>query len=111
MNRDNRRWKRHSVEVPCTVNYDDGIPNPTRASIVNMSTGGLMLASEQGFVANERVSITLDDDYDALLFEFAATMRGTVRWSQAASNDRHGIFHVGIALEADLPSRIHLTEQ
>jgi len=108
MNSDNRRWKRHPVEVPCTVNYDDGLPNPTRASIVNMSTGGLMLASEQGFIANERVSITLDDDYDALLFEFAAT---TVRWSQAASNERHDVFHVGIALEADLPRRILLTEQ
>ena len=111
MTGNNRRWARQPVEVQCTVSYADGIPNPARASIVNLSPGGLMLAAEQNFIANERVSITLEDDYDALLFEFAETMRGTVRWSQAAVNAGRGIYHVGIALEAELPKRIVLTEQ
>jgi hypothetical protein len=111
MSHDKRRWKRHPVEVPCTVNYIEGLPNPARASIVNLSTGGLMLAAEQGFIANERVSIILEDDNDALLFEFAATMLGIVRWSQAAVDGGQDIYHIGIALEADLPKRIILTEQ
>lgn len=109
MDRNNRRWERHSVYVPCTVTYADGLPSPARASIVNLSPGGLMLAAEQCFIANERVSITLEDDNDSLLFEFAETMRGTVRWSQAAGG--LGLYHVGIALEAELPRRLVLTEQ
>lgn len=104
-----RRWERQPVEVPCTVSYSCGIPNPARASIVNLSPGGLMLAAEQSFIANERVSITLEDGNDSLLFEFAETMRGTVRWSQATGG--RGLYHVGIALEAELPTRILLTEQ
>lgn len=109
MTGNNRRWERQPVEVPCTISYSHGIPNPARASIVNLSPGGLMLATEQSFIANERVSITLEDGNDSLLFEFAETMRGTVRWSQATAG--RGIYHVGIALEAELPTRILLTEQ
>jgi hypothetical protein len=111
MDRNNRRWERHPVEVPCTISYADGIPNPARASIVNLSPGGLMLAAEQCFIANERVSIVLEDGNDALLFEFSDTMRGTVRWSQAAGNPGRSLYHVGVALEAELPKRIFLTEQ
>ncbi len=107
----NRRWERQPVEVPCTVSYAGEHPNPAPASIVNLSPGGLMLASEQGFIANERVAITLNDGYDALLFEFAEIMRGTVRWSQATHRDGRNVYHIGIALEADLPRRIFLTEQ
>jgi hypothetical protein len=106
-----RRWERQPVEVPCTVIYAGGHASPARASIVNLSAGGLMLASEQGFIANERVLITLEDDYDSLLFDFAETMRGTVRWSQAANSGKQGGYHVGIALEAELPQKIFLTEQ
>ncbi len=111
MTGNNRRWERQPVEVPCTISYADGIPNPSRASIVNLSPGGLMLSAEQSFIANERVSITLEDGNDSLLFEFAETMRGTVRWSQAAAKAGRALYHVGIALEAELPTRILLTEQ
>ena len=110
MNRNNRRWERQSVHVPCTVTYADGLPNPARASIVNLSPGGLMLAADQSFIANERVSITLEVGNVSLLFEFAETMRGTVRWSQAAGGGP-GLYHVGVALEAELPRRLLLTEQ
>ena len=106
-----RRWERQPVEVPCTVSYAGDSPSPARASIVNLSAGGLMLASEQGFIANERVFITLEDGNDALLFEFAEIMRGTVRWSQATRNGHRNIYHIGVALEAELPQRIFLTEQ
>jgi hypothetical protein len=107
----NRRWERQPVEVPCTISYAGEHPNTAPASIVNLSPGGLMLASEQGFIANERVSIVLDDGYDALLFEFAEIMNGTVRWSQATQLGGRNVYHIGIALEAELPKRIILTEQ
>ena len=106
-----RRWERQPVEVPCTVCYAGEHPNAARASIVNLSTGGLMLAAEQAFIANERVFITMEDGNDALLFEFAETMRGTVRWSQATRQGQRSVYHIGVALEAELPQRIFLTEQ
>ena len=106
-----RRWERQPVEVPCTVSYAGDHPHPARANIVNMSTGGLMLSAEQAFIANERVFISLEDGNDALLFEFAETMRGTVRWSQATRNGHRNVYHIGIALDAELPQRIFLTEQ
>ena len=107
----NRRWERQAFAVPCKVSYTNGIANQTQASIVNLSPGGVMLASEQAFIANERVPIELEDGFDALLFEFADTMTGTVRWSQATRGGGQDAFHVGVAFEQELPHKIILTEQ
>lgn len=109
MEHNKRRFDREPVAVPCTVSTSDDSRGPTRARIVNLSKGGVMLTAEQGFVANERVSITLEDEYDALLFEFAETLTGTVRWSQAGAGN--SVYHVGVKLERELPHRLVLTEQ
>lgn len=106
-----RHFDREPVAVPCTVSYQDDIHNTARARIINLSAGGVMLAAEQGFMANERVSIALEDGYDALLFEFAEILTGTVRWSQAMTDAGQRVYHVGVALERALPHRIVLTEQ
>jgi hypothetical protein len=111
MTRNNRRWERQAFEVPCKVSYANGIATETPASIVNLSPGGVMLASEQAFIANERVSIELEDGFDALLFEFADTLTGTVRWSQATRSGGRDAYHVGVAFERELPHKIILTEQ
>jgi len=111
MNNNQRRWDREPVTVPCTVSYEGDKRNSARASILNLSAGGLMISAEQGFIANERVSIALEEDTDALLFEFAEIMTGTVRWSQALEEGQGTVYHIGIALERKLPHRIVLTEQ
>lgn len=111
MNQNKRRFEREPVTVPCKISYEDDSRNSAKASIINLSSGGVMLAAEQGFIANERVSISLDDDYDSLLFEFAEILNGTVRWSQASMCEGRHVYHVGVALEQELTRRIFLTEQ
>jgi hypothetical protein len=106
-----RRFDREPVAVPCTVSSRHNADNSAPARILNLSEGGVMLAAEQGFMTNERVTIALEDGYDALLFEFAETLTGTVRWSQAMTGAGHKLYHVGVALERELPHRIMLTEQ
>jgi len=111
MHHDQRRFDRTPVAVPCTICYQNDSQNPAQAQIINLSPGGIMLASEQGFITNQRVAITLDDGTDSLLFEFAEILTGTVRWSQAVKMNGLYIYHVGVALERELPPRIILTEQ
>ena len=111
MDHNKRRYDREPVAVPCKISYEDDSRNSAQASIINLSSGGVMLAAEQGFIANERVSITLDDGYDSLLFEFAEILVGTVRWSQATKDEGQDVYHVGVALERELPHKIFLTEQ
>lgn len=111
MDRNKRRWDREPISVPCRISYEDDTRNSAEGSIINLSPGGVMLATEQGFIANERVAITLEDEYDSLLFEFAEILVGTVRWSQTAPRSGRSVYHVGVALERELPRRILLTEQ
>jgi|GEM_PF-1999811 hypothetical protein len=111
MDHNKRRFDREPVAVPCTVSSKDDADNSAPARIINLSEGGVMLAAEQGFMANERVSIVLEDGYDTLLFEFAEILTGTVRWSQAMAGAGQKSYHVGVALERALPHRIVLTEQ
>jgi hypothetical protein len=111
MNSNQRRWDREPISVPCRISYEDDTPNSAAGSIINLSPGGVMLATQQGFIANERVAITLEDEYDALLFEFAEILVGTVRWSQSATHSGQNVYHVGVALERELPRRMLLTEQ
>lgn len=111
MDHNKRRWDREPISVPCKISYEDDTRNSAMGSIINLSPGGVMLATEQGFVANERVAITLEDEYDSLLFEFAEILVGTVRWSQSTPHVGQNLYHVGVALEHELPRRILLTEQ
>jgi len=111
MDQNKRRWDREPISVPCKISYEDDTRNSAVGSIINLSPGGVMLATEQGFIANERVAITLEDEYDSLLFEFAEILIGTVRWSQSTATPGQGLYHVGIALERELPRRMLLTEQ
>ncbi|MDP3429938.1 MAG: PilZ domain-containing protein [Desulfomicrobium sp.] len=111
MTQNNRRWDREPISVPCKISYEDDTRNSAEGSIINLSPGGVMLSTEQGFIANERVAITLEDEYDSLLFEFAEILIGTVRWSQSTATAGLGLYHVGIALERELPRRMLLTEQ
>ena len=111
MSQNKRRWEREPITVPCKISYEGDTRNSAQGSIINLSPGGVMLATEQGFIANERVAITLEDEYDALLFEFAEILIGTVRWSQSTSASGQHVYHVGVALERDLPHRMALTEQ
>ena len=111
MNRDQRRWDREPITVPCKISYEGDTRNWAEGSIINLSPGGVMLATQQGFIANERVSIALEDEYDALLFEFAEILVGTVRWSQSTTASGPHAYHVGVALERSLPRRMLLTEQ
>lgn len=108
---DNRHWNREPVTVPCTVRYEEDHRSSAPANIVNLSTGGVMIESEQGFIANERISISLDDDNDSLLFELSATLTGSVRWSQSVKSGDRNFYHIGIAFTRELPNRILLTEQ
>jgi hypothetical protein len=111
MDQNKRRWDREPITVPCKICYEGDTRNSALGSIINLSPGGVMLATEQGFIANERVAITLEDEYDALLFEFAEILIGTVRWSQSTTSSGQNVYHVGIALERELPHRMVLTEQ
>ena len=111
MNRDQRRWDREPITVPCKISYEGDTRNWAEGSIVNLSPGGVMLATQQGFIANERVAISLEDEYDALLFEFAEILVGTVRWSQSTTASGPHAYHIGVALERALPRRMLLTEQ
>lgn len=111
MQHNKRRWDREPISVPCTISYEDDTRNSAAGNIINLSPGGVMLATEQGFIANERVAITLEDEYDSLLFEFAEILVGTVRWSQSTTRSGQSLYHVGVALETELPRRMILTEQ
>lgn len=111
MDQNKRRWDREPITVPCKISYEGDTRNSTPGSIINLSPGGVMLSTEQGFIANERVAITLEDEYDALLFEFAEILVGTVRWSQSTTSLGQSVYHVGVALERELPRRMELTEQ
>lgn len=106
-----RRWERQSIAVPCTVSYIDEKSATARANIVNLSAGGVMLASDQSFIPNQRVTIALDDEQDCLLFELADILTGFVRWSQMTIEDGRNQYRVGIALERELKKRIKMTEQ
>ncbi len=110
MSQNKRRWDREPITVPCKISYEDDTRNSAPGSIINLSQGGVMLATQQGFIANERVAITLEDEYDALLFEFAEILVGTVRWSQSTISSGQSVYHVGVALERALPRRMLLTE-
>lgn len=111
MNQNQRRWDREPITVPCKISYEGDTRNTAEGSIINLSPGGVMLATQQGFIANERVAITLEDEYDALLFEFAEILIGTVRWSQSTTASGPHAYHIGVALERSLPRRMALTEQ
>lgn len=111
MDQNKRRWDREPITVPCKISYEGDTRNSAPGSIINLSPGGVMLSTEQGFIANERVAITLEDEYDALLFEFAEILVGTVRWSQSTTSLGQSVYHVGVALERELPRRMELTEQ
>lgn len=107
---DKRRFDRRPVAVPCIIRDQDDTHNGAQARIINLSPGGVMLASEQGFITNQRVSITLEDGTDSLLFEFVEILTGTVRWSHVVTDSDRRLYHVGVALERELPRRIMLTE-
>ena len=61
MDQNKRRWDREPITVPCKISYEGDSRNSAPGSIINLSPGGVMLATEQGFIANERVAITLED--------------------------------------------------
>lgn len=105
-----RRWAREPVEVPCTISYVEDAQNASPARIINLSPGGLMLESDQGFIPDQRVSIALHEEQDTLLFEFAEVLTGIVRWSQPDDSSGRNQYRIGVALERHLVRRIRLTE-
>lgn len=111
MTGNNRRWNREDVTVPCLVDATGDERDPAHGWILNLSQGGVMLSTEIGFAPDQRVTITIDPEYDALLFEFSETLSGTVRWAQATSANARFPYQVGISFDQDLPHRLHLTEQ
>lgn len=111
MTADKRQWSRAGVAVPCLIGAVEDARDPSRGVIVNLSQGGVMVTSEEGFAPNQRVTIILDQEYDALLFEFADTLTGIVRWSQTIPSDIGFPYQLGVAFEHGLPHRLHLVEQ
>ncbi len=111
MTADKRQWTREDVAVPCLVGAVEEARDPSRGYILNLSQGGVMLSTEEGFAPNQRVTITLDQDYDALLFEFADILTGVVRWTQTIPSNPRFPYQLGIAFDRDLPPRLHLIEQ
>lgn len=108
---DKRTSLREPVTVPCMVTYVEDTRNTSRACVLNLSDGGLMLGAEQGFLPNQKVAITLEQGYDSMLFEFADVLTGTVRWSQHVEDASQHSYHIGIAFDKKLPHRLKLTEQ
>lgn len=110
MTSNKRQWAREDVTVPCQIGYIEDNRHPSRACVLNLSQGGIMLSTEEGFVPNQRVAITLDQDYDSLLFDFADILTGVVRWSQVIPDNARFPYQVGVSFDQELPHRLHLTE-
>lgn len=111
MGMEKRLYPREPVTVPCMVTYMEDARNTSRANVLNLSEGGLMLGAEQAFLPNQKVAITLEQGYDTLLFEFVDVLTGTVLWSQPVGDGTQHTFHIGVVFDKKLPHRLSLTEQ
>ncbi|NLW82540.1 MAG: PilZ domain-containing protein [Desulfovibrionales bacterium] len=110
MNGNRRHWPRQQVSVPCLVDTPENGEGASSARILNICPGGVMLEADQAFMPGQRLTIVLEHGPDALLFESMGVMTGFVRWNQIADPENPSHYHVGVALERDLPRRIFMTE-